>query len=271
MTIEDGFLQHRHSIVLQQKAKHWTLFYRRNANNFFKDRHWTDREFTELLLNDKPRHLLEVGCGSGSFLWPLLDKNPQLSLHCCDFAPSAIALVQAHPQYSASRIQAFVCDITHPSTLSENIPHGTMDLISAIFVLSALTPSSMDTAVANLYNALAPGGTLLFRDYAQGDLAQTRFKPESRIEENLFYRADGTLSYFFSETFLKELFERAGFTTLQMELVEKKVVNRKQGVEMHRIFIQAKFGKSLSPASSPSSSASAEAVQESPSESHSSV
>lgn len=28
--------------------KNWDLFYKRNATNFFKDRHWTTREFQEL-------------------------------------------------------------------------------------------------------------------------------------------------------------------------------------------------------------------------------
>ena len=29
--------------------KNWDLFYKRNTTKFFKDRHWTKREFTELV------------------------------------------------------------------------------------------------------------------------------------------------------------------------------------------------------------------------------
>ena len=28
--------------------KNWDLFYKRNTTKFFKDRHWTSREFTDL-------------------------------------------------------------------------------------------------------------------------------------------------------------------------------------------------------------------------------
>lgn len=32
----------------REAQKNWDLFYKRNATNFFKDRHWTSREFDEL-------------------------------------------------------------------------------------------------------------------------------------------------------------------------------------------------------------------------------
>jgi len=39
----------RRQIQLENEArKHWDLFYKRNSTNFFKDRHWTLREFQEL-------------------------------------------------------------------------------------------------------------------------------------------------------------------------------------------------------------------------------
>ena len=45
----------------KEAQKNWDLFYKRNSTNFFKDRHWTTREFEEL------RSCREVGWG---FSWP---------------------------------------------------------------------------------------------------------------------------------------------------------------------------------------------------------
>lgn len=39
-------------IKLEKEAeKNWDLFYKRNTTKFFKDRHWTKREFEELIGN----------------------------------------------------------------------------------------------------------------------------------------------------------------------------------------------------------------------------
>jgi len=40
--------ERRQSQLENEARKHWDLFYKRNSTKFFKDRHWTLREFQEL-------------------------------------------------------------------------------------------------------------------------------------------------------------------------------------------------------------------------------
>ncbi|XP_056261950.1 tRNA N(3)-methylcytidine methyltransferase METTL6 isoform X2 [Pseudoliparis swirei] len=78
--------------------KNWDLFYKRNTTNFFKDRHWTGREFEELKahreLRSRPLVLLEAGCGVGNCLFPLLERDPHLFVYACDFSPRAVEFVK---------------------------------------------------------------------------------------------------------------------------------------------------------------------------------
>ena len=43
----------------REAQKNWDLFYKRNETNFFKDRHWTTREFQEILSEDVSRESVE--------------------------------------------------------------------------------------------------------------------------------------------------------------------------------------------------------------------
>lgn len=102
----------RSKLELEAK-KNWDLFYKRNSTHFFKDRHWITREFPELLRTIselgssqvssthsqqqgiKARLiLLEAGCGVGNTIFPLLEENPDLFIHACDFSPRAIDFVK---------------------------------------------------------------------------------------------------------------------------------------------------------------------------------
>ena len=90
-----------------------------------------------------PPTCLQVGCGAGNTLFPLLDANPDAFAYACDFSPSAVRLVRAHAAYSHGRAHAFVADITQPGALAGNVPNGAADVCTLVFVLSAISPEKM--------------------------------------------------------------------------------------------------------------------------------
>ncbi|XP_068092346.1 tRNA N(3)-methylcytidine methyltransferase METTL6 [Hyperolius riggenbachi] len=229
-----------------EAQKNWDLFYKRNSTNFFKDRHWTTREFEELKACRKFENqrltILEAGCGVGNCLFPLLEEDPALFVYACDFSPRAVEFVKQNPSYNTDVCKAFQCDLTKDD-LTENIPAESVDVATLIFVLSAIHPSKMLLAIKNIYKVLRPGGCILFRDYGLHDHAMIRFKPGSKLGENFYVRQDGTRSYFFTTEYLESLFTTAGYTEVSNEYVLRETVNKKEGLCVPRVFVQSKFYK----------------------------
>lgn len=142
-----------------QASQFWDTFYSTHENKFFKDRHWlftelpeldsaqsenpaTDKEYTADYPG-KPAgfRILEVGCGTGSTVFPLLEANTLKNsfVYCCDFAPKAVNLVKSNPEYDPTKCHAFVCDIA-ADNIEFPFPENSLDIILIIFVLSAITP-----------------------------------------------------------------------------------------------------------------------------------
>ena len=67
-----------------------------------------------------------------------------------------------------------------------------VDIISIIFVLSAIHPDKFQGVLGNLYRCLRPGGVVLVRDYGLYDMAMLRFSPGSKLGSQLYVRQDGT-------------------------------------------------------------------------------
>ncbi|NXQ37327.1 METL2 protein, partial [Alaudala cheleensis] len=196
---------------------------------------------------DATYRILEVGCGAGNSVFPILKvlcNTPGTFLYCCDFASGAVELVKSHLSYNSAWCSAFVHDVCDDA-LPYPFPDEILDVILLVFVLSTIHPDRMQGVVNRLAKLLKPGGMLLFRDYGRYDTAQLRFKKGHCLSENFYVRGDGTRVYFFTKDEVWNMFSFAGLTEVQ-NLVDRRLqVNRKKKVKMQRVWIQSKFQKPL--------------------------
>ncbi|KAK9273661.1 hypothetical protein L1049_018471 [Liquidambar formosana] len=221
--------------------KYWDVFYKRHQDRFFKDRHYLDKEWGHYFSGAGRKVILEVGCGAGNTTFPLLATYPEVFVHACDFSPRAVNLVKTHKDFTETRVSAFVCDLT-VDDLSQQISPSSVDIVTMIFVLSAVSPEKMPLVLQNIRKILKPNGYVLFRDYAIGDLAQERLTcKDQKISENFYVRGDGTRAFYFSDAFLTSLFKENGFDVEELGLCCKQVKNRSREIVMNRRWMQAVF------------------------------
>ena len=243
---------------LNEAAKKWDVFYNNHERWFFKDRQWLRGEFRELfydtdlaVLNTNytfpaARRIMEIGCGAGNTVFPIWKERKNDAtlehIYACDFAPKAVELVKSFRDFCPQKMTAFVHDLSsNVQFVEEGIAEGSLDAITAIFVLSALKPVDLLGAFKKIFAALRPGGLLLFRDYGRYDLTQLRLKPDRLIDDDFYFRGDGTTVYFFTEEKLRELAQAAGFVVLEVRNDRRIITNRHRKIKMYRNWIQAKF------------------------------
>ena len=231
-------------------AVNWDSFYRANTINFFKDRHYLERDFPCLRQGaHRPTLLLELGCGVGNAFFPLLPRLPQLSVIACDMSGVAIDFVRQHPKYDGKRVKAFVADPTcldfHSSTLVDALPEQGADVVLMLFMLSAMDACVHRAAFEAAAKYLRPGGFLCFRDYGFMDEAMLRFKTGHKAGDQLYVRGDQTLSYFFKAEELQQHAEAVGLHTTSCVFLNRVYENREQNKEMGRIFVHGVFKKPL--------------------------
>lgn len=188
--------------------------------------------------------ILEVGCGVGNTVFPILNtiKGADAFVYCCDFSLNAIELVKAHPDYDTSMCHSFVHDICEEASPLP-FPPRSVDVILAVFVLSSIHPERVQEAVNRLSTYLKHGGIFLFRDYGRYDLSQLRFKKGRCLSDNFYSRGDGTCVYYFTKEEVHSLFANAGLEEIQNLEDRRLQVNRGKKVVMRRVWVQSKFRK----------------------------
>lgn len=265
--------------ICDDAARHWEKFYAEKQATFFQTRHYLHHAFPELLgktprgppgyvppegaddanLVDYPYAdrlrqcgitaqsgavLLEAGCGTGSSLYSLAELLPNVRCAGCDLSQHAIDLVRRNAQFNAERIHGFVWDLSrHEIDLAASgfIQPASVDVITSIFMLSAVHPDLHHASFVRLRSLLKPGGLLLFRDYALYDMTQVRFhaRGNRRLAPNLYVRGDQTVTYYFSLDDIRRQAAAAGLDVLRCEYDVRKLLNRKRKLTMYRVWICA--------------------------------
>lgn len=240
----------------------WNEFYAMHEDKFFKDRKWIFSEFPELLqgitsqettTTAEQYQIFEVGCGVGNAVVHILNHNtrPDFRLHCCDLSHVAIETLKRRDFYlqNPDHVIAFQADVCgdFETKILARIQPNSQHFIMLIFTLSAFKPDLMRQAIQNLTTLLRPGGIILFRDYAQYDLTQLRFKGSALLRDNYYLRSDGTTSYFFTREMVRNLFtgDNNPLVELELKLDNRLLVNRLKGIKMCRCWIQGKYKKPI--------------------------
>ncbi|KAI1729376.1 methyltransferase domain-containing protein [Ditylenchus destructor] len=193
-----------------EAASNWDRFYKRNTDKFFKDRHWSDCDLRQILHDidlDSELSFLEAGCGVGNMLIPLHDYFPLWSLYGMDFSNKAIEILQQKAQLLGIKAQTLVKDLAVEN--DEPNPFPPCDIVSLIFVLSAISPEKHESAIRNIKHMVKQGGSVVVRDYAVFDHTMVRFGRGTKISDRFYARQDGTRSYFFTIGRLYDSFRMA--------------------------------------------------------------
>lgn len=159
-------------------------------------KHWRGRDQRGL-------RLVDLACGSGSFLRDLTTALPRANVAGLDF--SAPYLAEARRKSGAATVQANV----------ERLPFAdaSLDGLTCVFLFHELPPRVRPIVAAEMARVLKPGGVLAFADSVQADDA-----PElARLLQSfpVFFHEPYYASY--QETDLPALFAAAGLRLLEQD------------------------------------------------------
>jgi methyltransferase-like protein 6 len=307
VVVNDGSIQRTTKAITKNQnddIQAWNRFYQNHQSNFFKDRHYFTKEFpnefliqpesititkpttTTTLLNNNNgisdditvndsnnqvthvhRCLVEIGCGVGNAMLPLLEIDDrtnnsdidnestqpkiQWTVYGFDLSNTAIDIVRNDIRYqkAAKQNRAYcdVCDISAVNIIPSHV-YNVAHVTSLLFCLSAIHPSKHSIVFTNIIQTLQPGhGIFIFRDYGRYDLAQMKLGIQrSKLipNTNNFYRKhDGTKCYYFTIQDIEQLVQihNDQLEILELKYIRRKYINRFIQSIRRRVWVQGRF------------------------------
>ena len=123
-SFSSGDFESRYQTATAEASSCWNSFYEKHDSKFFKDRAWLFTEFKRLNPTNSPiLTVLEVGCGNGSNVIPLLEasKNSEdYKVYACDFAEKSVEMVSQNETVKAAGERANI--FRHDLSSEDPIP-----------------------------------------------------------------------------------------------------------------------------------------------------
>jgi cyclopropane fatty-acyl-phospholipid synthase-like methyltransferase len=165
----------------------------------------------EEIRRNRFRHVLDLGCGDGSFLIGLCQSNAGVRGYGVDIAPEAIALGKQRVAEAnlADRVQLFVGDILDLDAVANQ--WSTVDVATAVYVIHEFQNGIVD--LLKRFRAILPGVPLMICEVIRHSPEELRKKPGGIMEIQLFHE----LSHqrLFTREEWHSMFEQAGYTSIQ--------------------------------------------------------
>ena len=177
-------------------------------------------------------HVLEIGCGDGKGLRPMLSRRWRVT--AIDRAPAALTLCRGLK--GRDTVDGFLlADV-------ERLPFrpASFDAIFCSHILDHLDERGRAAGAAESARVLRQGGLLFFRGFSTGDMRAGKGR---EVEPGTFLRSEGIITHYFTEDEVCRLF----YLLAPVEFMTRNWIVRIRGEEMRRSEILATCQKTGKP------------------------
>jgi len=136
----------------------------------------------------KVENVVDLGCGTGSLMFALLDALPEARVVGVDFDPIVLWLAKARLARFGERASLVTADLRDPSWT--NVVHSPVDAVVSATAIHWLTLEQLTALYGQLAEVIRPGGIFLSADHVGSDSPEIQRAWEDHRQEMRAQEAD---------------------------------------------------------------------------------